>query len=62
MATITIKINEKTQEGKTFLELVNFFHAKKKSVEIVKEKIAIQVQVLQFLIILIKVQVPSHKI
>ena len=38
MATITIKINERTQEGKTFLELVNFFHSKNKSVEIVKEK------------------------
>ena len=38
MTTITIKINERTAEGRIFLELVNYFHSKKKSVEIVKEK------------------------
>lgn len=38
MALITLKVNERTQEGRTFLELVNFFHSKKKSVHIVEEK------------------------
>ena len=38
MTTITIKINERTAEGRIFLELVNYFHSKKRSVEIVKEK------------------------
>lgn len=38
MATITIKVNEKSQAGKTFLELINFFHSKKNVIEIVEEK------------------------
>jgi hypothetical protein len=38
MATVTIKINEKSQAGKTFLEMVKFFHSKKNVIEIVEEK------------------------
>jgi hypothetical protein len=38
MATVTIKINEKSQAGKTFLELVKFFHSKKNAIEIIEEK------------------------
>jgi phosphotransferase system HPr-like phosphotransfer protein len=35
MATITIKINEKSKEGKTLMELIKLFSVKKTVVEII---------------------------
>ena len=38
MATITLKINEKTKEGKTLMDLIKLFSVKKAIVEIINEK------------------------
>lgn len=38
MTTFTIKINENTKAGKTFLSILHFFISEKKGVEIVEEK------------------------
>ncbi len=36
MATITLKINEKSKEGKTLMDLIKLFSAKKTAVEIIE--------------------------
>jgi len=36
MATVTLKINEKTKEGKTLMSLLEFFVSEKKGVELVQ--------------------------
>ena len=38
MTTITLKINERSKAGKTFLSLVNFFSEEKNGVEIIEPK------------------------
>jgi antitoxin component of RelBE/YafQ-DinJ toxin-antitoxin module len=36
MATVTLKINEKTKEGKTLMSLLEFFISEKKGVELLQ--------------------------
>lgn len=37
MATITLKINEKSKAGKTFLDLIQLFNSKKAGIEIIEK-------------------------
>lgn len=38
MVTVTLEIDEKKPVGKTFLELIEFFHSKKDAVTVVDEE------------------------
>lgn len=38
MATITLEIDENSKEGKTLLDLIHLFSAKKKTVKIIEEE------------------------